>query len=636
MISPMNQIVFFLHPKEKNVFLRKLQNLGLVDLESADLTTNKIRNLIERKKNLKEIYREIQKFKKNALNPKPVNLPPAAHLLLDYLEKQWQGYQKFQLALVELEEEKKEIALWQNTDPDKYYALAKNGLYLHLYSGSYRFFRKYDFAQYPMKVLFREKDKVFFVIFTDQKEAPKIPFLLHPFPARSLAEVEQEIDFIMKQIEEKEAIFSYLSQKREIFKIALCNLENQIQREKARLVFKGTLNDRLYLTKGYYPQEKEKEIINFCQKNQIPYATFPAKESEKVPILLKNNRVVKLFEDITQIFSLPSYKELDPTPFFAPFFTLFFGLCFADTGYGLLLLILSLFLLLKKPLRKWGEIGLVLSSAAIVSGIFLNSFFGENLFNFGKQNGLLEKGGDFALFAAYNLDGKTVYPAMSLSLFLGVIQIFLALLLQSINLKKQGHLMAFLKPVGMALVLISIFSLAAHNNFLNLGINEKLFIGPLAVGKWLTFLPEKLALLIFFSGIFIILFTNNPQSKWWKRPILGLWALYQFFTGLLGDFLSYIRLFALGLAGGLLGNAFNQIAFMLMPKIQNVWDFLNPLLWISLIVFVFGHGLNFALSLLGAFVHPLRLTFVEFYKNLGFRGGGRPFSPFRKIQIENI
>ena len=121
---------------------------------------------------------------------------------------------------------------------------------------------------------------------------------------------------------------------------------------------------------------------------------------------------------------------------------------------------------------------------------------------------------------------------------------------------------------------------------------------------------------------------NNPDKNFFLRPLTGLWEFYQFVTGFLGDFLSYIRLFALGLASGLLGNAFNQIAFMILPGYPESTDYLSPLMAVSVIILLVGHTLNLGLSLLGSFVHPLRLTFVEFYKNLDFKGGGVAYQPF--------
>jgi len=128
-------------------------------------------------------------------------------------------------------------------------------------------------------------------------------------------------------------------------------------------------------------------------------------------------------------------------------------------------------------------------------------------------------------------------------------------------------------------------------------------------------------------GLVMLFLFNNPDKKLAIRLPLGLWEFYGFSTGLMGDALWYIRLFALGLAGGLLGMAFNDIAFMI-----SAGDSPKFLVVFTILVLILGHSINFALSVLGSFVHPLRLTFVEFYKNINFRGGSKPYKPFMKTK----
>jgi V/A-type H+-transporting ATPase subunit I len=150
-------------------------------------------------------------------------------------------------------------------------------------------------------------------------------------------------------------------------------------------------------------------------------------------------------------------------------------------------------------------------------------------------------------------------------------------------------------------------------------------IGPIPVGALIVTLGNTvlIGLGIAAFGVLLILFFNNPEKKIWVRPLLGLWEMYGIASGVPGDILSYIRLFALSLAGGLLGGAINLIAVMIRGENPNIFS------WIfMLLVLIGGHFINFALAALGAFVHPLRLTFVEFYKAVGFIGGGKPYKPY--------
>jgi len=141
-------------------------------------------------------------------------------------------------------------------------------------------------------------------------------------------------------------------------------------------------------------------------------------------------------------------------------------------------------------------------------------------------------------------------------------------------------------------------------------------------------LPVVLAYLLYgIVGIcaFVILFLNSPGKGIFSNIGSALWGTYNMATGLLGDTLSYIRLFALGLTGSILGGVFNTLAFELTSTLPAVAQFI-----VALIILLLGHAINFGLCMIGAFVHPMRLTFVEFYKNSGFEGGGKAYQPFRK------
>jgi V/A-type H+-transporting ATPase subunit I len=168
---------------------------------------------------------------------------------------------------------------------------------------------------------------------------------------------------------------------------------------------------------------------------------------------------------------------------------------------------------------------------------------------------------------------------------------------------------------------------------LNLGIAQ-FTVGPLNIGA-LLYAPGALAgKIIMFAGIAIFLVFNNPDKPFITRFFgLSIWEMYNFITGILGDVLSYLRLFALGLAGGLLGNAFNYIAFMLVTNADGSMNYVSPMMVFTIIILLVGHSLNLALSMIGSFVHPLRLTFVEFYKNIEFKGGGTAYKPFATTKL---
>jgi V/A-type H+/Na+-transporting ATPase subunit I len=224
-----------------------------------------------------------------------------------------------------------------------------------------------------------------------------------------------------------------------------------------------------------------------------------------------------------------------------------------------------------------------------------------------------------------------MFPAMGLALVLGFVQILFGMVLQTAIKMSNGGFVAGIQPISSMMMIVGGLVLAAHTNFLNLGV-DTFAVGPLLVGKMLQLMPPVVAKVLMWGGLVLFFFFNNVDKKIFIRPAIGLWEFYGFTTGILGDVLSYLRLFALGLAGGLLGAAFNQIAFMFITSSDGSVHWASVGVIGTVAILIIGHALNLGLSLIGSFVHPLRLTFVEFYKNIGFKGGSKPYAPFTIVE----
>jgi V/A-type H+-transporting ATPase subunit I len=222
---------------------------------------------------------------------------------------------------------------------------------------------------------------------------------------------------------------------------------------------------------------------------------------------------------------------------------------------------------------------------------------------------------------------------MSFSLLLGFIQILVAMTVQVIVRIRQGGFANGLMPISYIMMLFGMLIWGAHSNAFSLNIGE-FAVGNWKLGPLLLALPLAAGQALLLGGIAIVLACNNPGKKFFLRPLLGLWELYNYAAGILGDILSYIRLFALGLCGGLLGSTFNALALGFIKKGDAV-EIMSPWIICTVLLLVCGHCLNFALAMVGAFVHPIRLTFVEFFKNLGFEWGGKPFIPFLRISPDD-
>jgi len=353
------------------------------------------------------------------------------------------------------------------------------------------------------------------------------------------------------------------------------------------------------LLEGFTPQNKEKELIELLNKNHNLYVREKPTTKDEIPVLIKNNKFSRLFEPIGKLFSLPAYSELDLTAFFAPFFMMFFGFCLGDAGYGLIFIIGAGIYKLKakediKPILSLVQF---LGLATIIFGTISGTLFGINLIET-----------DIKLFA----DVKTLFldpdSMFNLALILGAIQIVFGMIIKMINQIKQFGFKYSLATLGWLIVLVggTIVAVLSSKEIINTNI--------------------FLYIIMSVGGIFILFF-SDPKINVFARIGKGLWDIYSTVTGIFGDLLSYIRLFALGLSSAILGFVINDIAVQILgsaPVIGHIF---------FVIFLLFGHTLNILIASLGSFVHPMRLTFVEFYKNAGFVGGGKEYKPFAKKTI---
>ena len=359
-------------------------------------------------------------------------------------------------------------------------------------------------------------------------------------------------------------------------------------------------DDKIMALEGWVPTEIEGDTIAWLSNEDIYFeATEPEKNVDNPPIKLKNRRFARLFEMIGNLYSIPTYWELDMTPFFAPFFVMFFGFCLGDLGYGALICIITLALILSKKLKDMNNVlwlGFFLGFGTVIMGTISGTFFGVPLLDvegipfLDKLKGIM-----------FQPDG--LYSAFYVSLIIGVFQILFGMCLKIINMTKLYGFSAAIPTIGWVIML-----LGGIVSFLIDGIGVP-FYACLITGAVLVFL------------------LNGPINSFaapFKNIGSGLWDTYNMATGLLGDVLSYIRLFALGLSGSILGLVFNDLAVSMKPDIPVLGTI------VMIIILLFGHTMNIALSALSAFVHPMRLTFVEFYKNSGFVGGAKEYKPFKK------
>ncbi len=490
---------------------------------------------------------------------------------------------------------------WGNFSWDTIRSLNEQGIKVRFF---YATAKKYDVKweeQYSIAKISEDRGFVYFVFYDAEDQTLDLDADEIKIPEKALGDLQNQLTSVNEQIEGLDKELDAIAQDGLPL---LDKFEKEIQDELNDanfLINSGNeAEGKIRIVEGWVPQSLDVEFENYIKTQSVYYVRTLSAKADRPPVLLKNGAFTKLFEPIGKLFSLPAYAELDLTAFFAPFFFLFFGFCLGDAGYGLLLLIgagLAKYKV-KKDMKPLLSLVQWLGGATILFGAITGTFFGIKLMDVNIPF--------FTNLKETFLDDQQMF---NLALGFGFVQILFGMAIKVANEVKQNGWKYSLSAAGWFLFFISTAVMIILDS---VGGGE----------KWLWSLPHLILIGISALGIFVL---NNPKRNIFMNIGVGLWDTYNMVTGFAGDLLSYIRLFALGLSSAILGLVFNSLAFDLAPDI--------PVLgWIiTLIILVFGHGLNIFMASLGAIVHPMRLTFVEFYKNAGFSGGGKEYKPFSKI-----
>ncbi len=491
---------------------------------------------------------------------------------------------------------------WGDFSPENIQQLAQNGIHVHFFICPVKQFDEKWNEQYYIEKVSEKGSDIYFVLITRDDENVDLNIEEIDYPEKSITRLQADRNALEKRINEiNNELDEYASKYIELIHETILTIRENTEFEDAIYNTESEAEDQVMLTEGWVPDTKEKELVNFLEEQSVVYVKEPPrakeeKETKQIPVLLKNNRFARVFELIGNMF-LPNYKEIDLTPFFAPFFVMFFGFCLGDAGYGLIFVLAAT---LYKPRAKQ-NVRPVLTMlqyfgiATIIFGALTGILFGVRLY---------EK----PMFSSIEEWFVNDQQLFNLSVIVGGFQIVFGMCLKVANQIKQKGFIHGVSTMGWILL-----ALSSVGFFMLLPDTIQPALKPLYIG---------LAVL---SGIMIIFF-SQPGANIFVNLGQGLWEVYSNVTGLLGDFLSYIRLFAIGISTAILGFVFNQMAISLSPDIP----VLGQLVFI--IILVFGHGINIFMSSLGSLVHPMRLIFVEFYKNAGFTGGGKEYKPFAKVK----
>ena len=606
MITKMKKLTFLVYHKEYEEFLNSLRELGVVHIvekqqgaaDNTELQEN-IRLFNRLAATLKLLQN--QKHEKNAVIATEGGTAARGMQVLDEVDALQTEHGKLSQQLQSYAKEKEVLEVWGNFEPTGIQKLKDAGYIIGFYSCSEGNYKEEWETEYNAMIVNRISSKVFFVTVTKAGQEVDLDVEQAKLPAYSLSRLEALYDTTEQAIEGNEKKLVALSETDiPSLKAALKELQSQIEFSKVVLSSEQTAGDKLMLIEGWAPAYSKVEIEAYLNDAHVYYEITDPMPGDNVPIRLNNKGFFAWFEPICKLYMLPKYNELDLTPFFAPFFMVFFGLCLGDSGYGLFLFLgaTAYRLLAKKvtpSMKSIISLIQVLSASTFFCGLLTGTFFGANIYDLDWP--IVQR-----LKHAVLMDNNDMFR---LSLILGVIQILFGMVLKAVNQTIQFGFKYAIATIGWIILLVSTTVSALFSS------SELLSMGGTAY---------KVVLCI--SGAMIFLF-NTPGKNIFMNIGLGLWDSYNMVTGLLGDVLSYVRLFALGLSGGILAGVFNSLAVGMSP--DNV--IAGPI--VMVLIFVIGHAINMFMNVLGAMVHPMRLTFVEFFKNSGYEGGGKEYKPFK-------
>lgn len=666
MIVPMKKYTLLVYHKEYASFLDQLQEYGVVHVieRKTDEYSSQLSGLIHDISNAEKTVRLLAKFDTEKIEKKrDLSQTPAVEIIEQVLKYQSE-LEPSHHKLAALQKELLIAEPWGDFSQELIDELLKYHVEVFLFTCQESKFNPEWKEKYALELINQKNDTLYLAYFVRKNgDVFDLPLEPHVFPNRSLKAIQADITETQAFIDAAKEYYESAAFEIEKIRSYKNHLQSQLDYEKVVLNTQHEAAEKLRILEGWVPVNAVDTINTKLDESGVVYFSTSPDAGDKVPILLKNSRFAKLFEPVGKLFSLPSYIELDLTALFAPFFMLFFGFCLGDAGYGLLLLVIaSLYKFKAKPdikpilsLVQW------LGAATIIMGMVSGTLFGINLLDTGytltaasfdmlksshipmdivdKMQTLLNQHfdtrdaftkklvetignpafedyksqlyryafSDFKIldtFRHFMLDSNQMFR---LSLGIGLVQIVFGMCVKAANFIRQRGLKYALSTLGWVFVIIGMIALLALK-FLGIISNETFTL--------LTYIVLGI------SGFFILVF-NDPDTNPFISIGKGLYDVYSMVTGVFGDLLSYIRLFALGTSGAILGFVINTVAlqFKSVPYAG----------WLLFIIFlIIGHALVIGLSVLGAFVHPMRLTFVEFYKNAGFAGGGKEYKPFKK------
>ncbi len=595
MIKKMEKFSFVIFHKDVDSFLEELSLAGLVDItrssRAVDQESMAKAQLI---REYKDTISWLSKYNSTAekAGVKRIEIPSETYSDILSAAKRGISNQKTIASEIKiLNDELAKAAPWYSFTGNEMESIKSLGYTPHFYTCSAKVFKEEWKELYPLYTV-SEGESICFVTLSQTGEEYTFPLNEIQAPSRDASAIEQVIKEAEQRLAENDSLLYSLSCEIDKFKEELKSLNFDLDIYLAKESSQKASEDMLTIFEGFATLESASNVEQLLENMPVYWKRESAKAEDNPPVELKNNFFNRLFEPIGQMYLLPKYDAEDLTPYFGIFYMLFFGLCLGDMGYGVILMIAGLAVNFKMPkMASIGRLVFLLGLGSTIMPLLSGTVFGAKMYE------LFPMGEDAPEMF---LDDMGMFW---FAIGFGMVQIIFGRVLNAIFTMKRNGFPNGLNEVGWA-ILLTWFTFAFDTK--TSGIKD---------------MPQWSIYLVYFACALILFFSSNSKNIL-ARIGKGTFAFYDI-TGLFGDILSYIRLFGLGTAGGILGLVINSISTQLLGIPYAGWLLCG-------IMLVIGHIMVLFLSALGAFVHPMRLTFVEFYKNAGFDGGGRAFRPLKK------
>jgi V/A-type H+/Na+-transporting ATPase subunit I len=589
-IVPMKKVSFVGVETEKSRFLSHLQELGCIHLIQPKEPAEPGELIRERQR-----VAEVRRF----LARKAKGEPPAKVLdhrqVCERREQLGQEEAALLAEIVLLGKQRAAQTPWGDFSIRDIDALKEKGLHIGFYRTARRTYESLNLESVFHQVVSEKGSEVCFVTFGPKP--PPIDLIEEPAPPRSLSEIEGDIREKERKILRIEDDYAGLSAHVAALERAERTLTDLIEFERAVLNAGSELGSRLFVLQCWTPLTEAQLLERIDPSFRLYHYHEEPLETDRMPVQLKNPPAFDSGEDLVRIYSHPSHRDIDPSPFVLYCFTVFFGMIVGDFGYGLVLLAMALWL--KRKVRQPSALALrlfrlmtLLSGSVIVWGVLGAGFFGMDF----------APGSPIRRFSLLDFNTSAGQKeVMIVSILIGMIHICLSLVIKVYKERQYGG-------VGWILAIWSGYFY----------LNDKMAHG-------VANQPALYGLITGLTVVFLLSTSSRNPLIRVAEGILGLLGIVQIFA----DILSYLRLFALGIATVYIAQTFNILAGSVSGAVPVL-----GILFAALILFV-GHTINIGLAIMGGVIHGLRLNFLEWYRWC-FEGDGLPYKPFQRIGVASF